>query len=269
MGSTNYNQAYRRGTIFGLTIAEVLILLLFIVMMLFLPLIQPPEDPTSELVHIKKELTENRALTRDTSAELEVLTQEVQKLQLASKETMQALTQKERQVEQLQTEIVTQRGKTGELEQENRILKAKGQNPPCWYHIVTEANGKTREKARYIFDVAVFDDYMDIRKRTPPPGGAEDDGGHSYAEEIARFELDGIPFGSKMSNEEFIKHLHPLFHKGKRSQVRTYSCIFSISVWDETSADAKPRWKKAHGQVLEGLFGTYLVKDVTWPYLPL
>ena len=267
--NTNYNQAYRRGTIFGLTVAEILILLLFIVLMLFLPLIQPPEDPTSELARIKKELIENRALARHTSTELETLTQEIQKLQLVNRETMQTLTQKEQQAEQLQTEIVMQREKISELEQKNRILKVKGQNPPCWYQIITETNGKTREKAHYIFDVAVFDDYMDVRKRTPPPGSAEDDGGRSYAEEMARFELSKIPFETKMSDKKFVEHFRPLFYQGKKSQVRTYSCIFSIRVWDKTSPDAKLRWRKAHERVLQGLFGTYLVEDTPWSYPPL
>ena len=46
--------------------------------------------------------------------------------------------------------------------------------------------------------------------------------------------------------------------------MRSYSCVFSVRVWDETSSGAKQRWQQAHDRTLEWLFGTYRVQDEPW-----
>ncbi len=279
MDSGSYGRAYRRGTIFGLTIAEILILLLFTLLLLFLPLIvsggkegmaaAEADRLHQELEKKKQELEKSQDLSRNAYKELEVLTQEVQALRRANAEGQQELKHQEAERKDIESKLEVLQERDDNLATENSILKVKGQNPPCWYEVVSTSSGEKREKAHYIFNVAVFDEFIDVRLRKPSEGGAVDDGGISYSEELPGLGLADVPFGTKMSDEDFVRHFRPLSWRGKNAQVRTYSCIFSISIWDQTSPDAKPRWKRANGQILQGLFGTYLVKDTPWPYPPL
>lgn len=278
MDSGSYGRAYRRGTIFGLTIAEILILLLFTLLLLFLPLIVSSDKEGmaadadrlhQELEKKKRELEKSQDLSRNAYKELEVLTQEVQALRRTNAEGQQELKHQEAERKDIESKLEALQERYDNLATEDSILKVKGQNPPCWYEVVPTNSGEKREKAHYIFDVAVFDKFIDVRLRKPPEGAAIDDGGSLYSEELLVLGLTDIPFGTKMLDEDFVKHFRPLFRRGKRARVRTYSCVFSISIWDQTSPDAKPRWKHANGQILQSLFGTYLVKDAPWPYPPL
>ena len=140
----------------------------------------------------------------------------------------------------------------------------KGQNPPCWYDVVPDGDGGMREKALYAFDVGVFDEYMVIRRREPPVGRAADDGDSTYADEWNDLRMAGISYDQPLSNNELIAELHRIHDDGKQGKVRSYACIFSIRVWDETSSDAKARWQQAHDRTLEWLFGTFRVEDEPW-----
>ena len=145
------------------------------------------------------------------------------------------------------------------------IFRKKGQNPPCWYQTVPADEGKTREKPYYTFDIAVYDDAMVVRRREPPPGRAEDDNGPPYVDEALSLGLDRVVYGARLSDTELDRQMRRIHNLGNAGKVRTYACIFWVRVWDKTSADAKARWKQAHDNVLESLFGTYNVKDDPWP----
>ena len=156
---------------------------------------------------------------------------------------------------------------SGEAEQAKAdldVLRRKGQNPPCWYETVAKDDG-TREKAHYIFNIAVHDEYMVVGRREIPPGGADDDSGRPYAEEAENLGLDDIRYDTPLTDVEMRRQMQPIFDLGKGREVRSYSCIFSVMVWDRTSPGAKVRWKEAHDGTLEGLFGTYVVQDDPWP----
>ncbi len=145
-------------------------------------------------------------------------------------------------------------------------VRKKGENPPCWYKTVSAGAGKTREKPYYTFDIAIYDDFMVVRRREPPPGRAEDDNGQPYVDEARKLDLGrGVVYDTRLADAELREQMRRIHDLGKHSQVRTYPCIFWVRVWDKTSADAKARWKEAHDKVLEWLFGTYNVKDEPWP----
>ena len=269
LDSVNYYIGHRRGTIFGLTVAEVLILILFIILLLFLVLTTHTEEAQKEL---SDERDEFRNLYRSTFAENEILTEEIQKLQSILDEVADGEDVVE-YVKNLQNEVrVADEQKQiaqdamNRLEEEYQQLVRKGENPPCWYSLVTLPNNETREKPLYIFDIGVYDEFIDIRLRELPSGSAADDGGLPYVVEYESLDLDEVPFATRMSDVDVVRYFQPLHILGKQSKVRTYSCVFFVSVWDKTSAEAKPRWKRAHEQLLEGLFGTYLVQDDPWPY---
>ena len=144
------------------------------------------------------------------------------------------------------------------------LLNRKGKNPPCWYQIVSAGEGKTREKPHYVFDVAIYETSIELAPRTPPRGGAVDDGGGLYEEEWAELRIEELPYGKELSDQEFIGAVSDLVARGRNRQVRTYECVFSVMVWDETPDHAKARWKDAHDRIIEGFFSAYTVRDLEW-----
>jgi len=304
---------YRRGTILGLTVAEVFILLLFLLMLVFLVLSQEQEqrfeqqqremaqqeqqlrnlqafkdtweeplagiETPDEIVALKRwreDVAANsqggeteQLLNQIMEAERQRSEAEAEQRELVAENERliaeRAKQQEESQQQQAQIEDLRQQGEVyRELAEEQRILREKGQNPPCWYEVVPAANGGTREKAFYLFDIAVFDEHMIVRQRPIPPGGADDDSGRTYAEEAADLPLEAVRYDTPLTDNEVEGLLSPLFAAGKESRVRTYSCVFFAQIWDETSDDAKERWQQAHDRILEGLFGTFTVRDEPW-----
>ena len=271
---------YRRGTVLGLTIAEIFILLIFLLLLATLAL-------NSQWNEEKKGYEEILAVLRSgntdepfiTPAQIETLyvrmteaeqardryQEDLAQEQRRRKEAEGALTQE--QEHRREAEEVLEGALKGQEEAETAldVLRRKGENPPCWYETVATEDGKTREKAHYVFNVAVFDTDLVMAPSPVPSGAATDDGGASYAEEARSLGVAGLPYGKHLSDEAFTKHLKPLVKRGKQSKVRTYSCVFFIRVWDKTSPGAKDRWKQAHDRVLEGMFGVYDVRNDPWP----
>ncbi len=265
---------------FGLTVAEVFILLLFLLMLLFLSLSQQWEANAENLQKVRQNLREVSAERGQLKQESEVLRDRIRTLsrqhesvKQQRKRVEQALTDARRlldgQDETLLEEVQKQRERAEQLESElgeKVALLEKGENPPCWYRKVPDSDKASgeREKAYYSFDVGVFEDHLIVRRGDTPPGGAEDDNGGSFADEANALNFDALPYGQRLSDGEFERHFEPIWQAGKKSRVRSYSCIFWVRVWDETAPGAKVRWKQAHDKVLEGLFGTYQVQDDPW-----
>ena len=143
------------------------------------------------------------------------------------------------------------------------LLRRKGKNPPCWYQIVSADEG-TREKPYYLFNAAIYENYIELAPRTAPPGGAFDDGGEPYADEWKRLHIEELPYGKKLSDNEFTEAVSDFVAQGRNRQVRTYECVFSVMVWDRTPDHAKKRWKDAHDRIIEGSFSAYTVQDLEW-----
>jgi len=278
---------YRRGTVLGLTVAEIFILLLFLLMLIFLLLWreieaqqQEQQEELDKLKGFVGRWEEPLSGIKDPR-EIATLIRIREEMQRSGKdaegtlldglmEAIAAKDQAEAQNEQLQKQKSSLQKKLNESSQacaqaskELRVLK-KGQNPPCWYKMVQDGAGSQRERALYAFNIGVFDEYMVIRRLEPPPGGAEDDGDSTYAEEWDDLQFADIRFDVPLSNAELREQLQRIHDAGKNSEVRSYSCIFSVRVWDETSANAKARWQQAHDRTLEWLFGTFTVDDEPW-----
>ena len=143
-------------------------------------------------------------------------------------------------------------------------MRRKGKNPPCWYQIVSAGEGKTREKSYYAFNVAIYEDGVELAPRTAPPGGAFDDGGGPYADEWKQLHIDELPYGKKLNDAEFTEAVRNLVAQGRNRQVRTYECVFSVMVWDKTPDHAKEIWKDWHDRIIEGSFSAYTAQDLQW-----
>ena len=287
--SVSGNSDYRRGTVLGLTVAEVFILLLFLLMLAFLVLAQEWQSRetavTEQLQEVLPRIRENPDVWLDAlegfEAPEEIVTLRQEKIEAQHRaETLnKALEEAELRREEAEKGIQQARERASQFSeardealkqvervaQELRVLREKGQNPPCWYEKVPNNAGGEREKPHYTFDVAVFNDNMIVRQLVPPAGGAVDDRGFDYASEAERLQLDQVPYDTLLDDAAVVRHLQPIHDAGKSARVRSYSCIFWIRVWDETSPEAKARWKHAHDRILEGLFGTFTgTGDIPW-----
>lgn len=320
-------KGYRRGAVFGLTVAEMFILLTFLLLIALLGLIQTDEKhlqadqadtPTvpriwvrperihtlvnaaeeaqrayeeAELARAAAERERDKAYAQAEKAQAESeqvraaakierdeMREKLDEAQLALEEAEQVRTVAEIEREKTRKELneaqialeeaelarATTARERDYAQRDLALLRHKGENPPCWYKIVNSSNGKTREKRLYVFKVAIYEDSIELGQLEPPPGGAFDDGGKTYADEWKQLQVGELPYGKKLNDIEFEEAVKILHDQGKKRQVRTYECVFSVRVWDKTPNDAKERWQYAHDELIERYFNAYTVKDLRW-----
>ena len=280
---SNSDTAYRRGAALGLTVAEIFMLLVFLLLMIFLGLgqqwyewrgIMKDNDPDEIRTLVNqaqnpqwRELQE--AVSSRTDEEIETLVNNFSEwddiMKTHTPNEIKALFRSVEKDAGAQEIMQALREDNRRLQEENQQAKRnlqiheKGKNPPCWYEIKDRREGGQREKAHYLFDIEVYDDAMVVRPLPAPPGQSVDDAhGLTYAQEAESLNLDNIPYNSRLTNEQVREYMKPIHALGKSEQVRSYSCVFFVRVLDKTSLNAKDRWKQAHYGVLEQLFGTYV-----------
>ena len=291
--------AYRRGAVLGLTIAETFILITFLLLIAMLglthrnePLPEPstanppgvwvrPEEIVT-LVNAAKEAREAEVKAEQGRAaaerERDQAHEKAEEAHKAEEEMDQARVDAERERDQAHEKAEEGRKAEEEMDQARvdaererdqarrilALLRRKGKNPPCWYQIVSAGEGKTREKPYYVFNVAIYEDSLELAPRTPPLGGAFDDGDGTYADEWKRLRIEELPYEKELSDNEFTESVSELVAQGRNRKVRTYECVFSVMVWDKTPDNAKRRWKDAHDRIIEGSFSAYTVQDLQW-----
>ena len=275
---------------FGLTVAEIFILLLFMLLLLLAIADKDDEEQhastRAELESVKGELNELapwKPVTRMFETPDEIITlrrakdvaereaQQQKELADALRGAVEGGPNAHRMIEEAvaakqQAEEIAQDAvrDASEAREELRVLRTKGQNPPCWYRQVDDGKGGVRERPHYTFDVGVYADHLILRSAKTPPGGAVDDNGGSYAAEAEQLGLADLPYGQPLADTTFVRALQRIHDAGKNKQVRTYPCIFWTRVWDLTPPDAKARWQRAHDRIIEGMFGAYTVRDDPW-----
>ena len=292
---------YRRGTVLGLTVAETFILLTFLLIVALLGL-TPRDEPDPEpdgsnapgiwvppeqietLVNAAKQARKAKEQAEHDRAaaerERDQAQERAERARKAQEEAKRARDAAERERNRAREEVKQARRAVEEAERDRteaerkheeartdlETLRRKGNNPPCWYQIVPAGEKKTREKPHYAFNVAIYEDSIELAPRTAPPGGASDDGDGDglYVDEWNRLNIDGLPYGRRLSDVEFTEAVRDLVAQGRNRQVRTYECVFSVMVWDKTPDHAKKRWKDAHDRIIEGLFSAYTVQKLVW-----
>ena len=289
---------------FGLTVAEIFILLLFLLLILLAtfeedaaeerektradladattklqelepwePVVREFETP-AEVVTLrrarddavraverhKREAEALRAVVDGVDG-AETLQEAIEEARAAEREAEDRVAEAERRAEQT---VAAAERETAAIRRDMHVLRTKGQKPPCWYRIVPDGENGFRERAEYIFNIAVFADHFILRRAETPAGGAKNDNGGTYAVEAQRLELDSLPYDQPLGDARLRQLLRGVRDAGKNRQIRTYPCQFTVRVWDKTPPDAKGRWQDAHDGILEGLFGTYRVQDDPW-----
>ena len=282
---------YRQGTVLGLTIAETFILLAFLLLIALLGF-APPEDAsqvcaldvgTKTVVWTPESSTASSSQDWVRPEEIEIIVGTAEQAHEDRRQAERALAIVESELNQAHKRAEASRkaeeearralAATGiERDQEQRdltLLRHKGKNPPCWYQTIAVGQGKTREKAHYAFNAAIYEDSIELAPRSVPLGGAHDDkegpnAGKLYAEEWDHLKIDNLPYGKALSDDEFVNAVKDMVTQGKNRQVRSYECVFSVMVWDKTPDHAKKRWQDAHDRLIEGQFSAYTAQDLEW-----
>ena len=288
---------YRRGAVLGLTVAETFILLTFLLLIALLGLAHqdeslpkpdtaprewvPPEEietlvnaaeaarkAQEEAEQARAAAERERDQAHEKTEEAHKAQEEAEQARLAAEDELDRADEKVGEAHKAREEAEQLRAAAERERDEARgdlvLLRRKGKNPPCWYRIVSAGEGKKREKPYYAFNVAIYEDSIELAPRTTPPGGAFDDGGETYANEWKRLHIEELPYGKELSDDEFTEAVSDLVAQGRNRQVRTYECVFSVMVWDKTPDHAKKRWKDAHDRIIEGSFSAYTVRDLEW-----
>lgn len=282
---------YRQGTVLGLTVAETFILLAFLLLIALLGFAPPDDEPqicavdvgTKTFVWNPESSTVGSPQEWVRPSEIETLVGSAEQARKEKSDAEQALAVAERELEQAnqraeesrkaeeqaRRDLDTLGSERDQAQRDLDVFRRKGENPPCWYQIVAAGQGRTREKAYYAFNVAIYEDSIALARRSAPPGGAHDDkegpnAGKLYADEWKRLNIDQLPYGKALSDDEFTDAVRDMVAQGKNRQVRSYECVFSVMVWDKTPVYAKDRWKDAHDRLIEGRFSAYTAQDLEW-----
>ena len=286
---------YRRGLTLGLTVAEIFILILFVLLLVLLALYALNVKTKNELDQTKNELriktNEFKEMQISLPKEIEHLKRNIDSLKQTvvdvNKENAiikELLNQTENSfpedIPKLTVDLASAKVENAKLTEEletilqtnnqlrDELSARKGIDPPCWYQ-VQHQQGKRKETPYYLLDIAVHNEYLRLKLRDAPPGRAIDEYEKfvptSYAEEYAKLPLAPLSTSNNISLQEFVEMTEPIKNMGKNKEIRNYSCVFYVSVWDLTSTTAKERWKKAE-DVIKQSFYTYRVREDPWRY---
>lgn len=180
----------------------------------------------------------------------------------------EAAEEAERQAQAYRQELERMQAQGTGTTQRTGSRRQKGINPPCWYTAVSQRDGTIREKPLYLLDIAIHDRHIVLGRRTPPPGGPDDEKG-SYASEFQQVGAHRLPYGKRLTDAEVRAALTGIRQAGKEARIRSYPCISYAQVWDRTGATSKQRWRNAHESLVQQYLGTYVVQDprsTPWPH---
>ncbi len=256
---------YRRGLTLGLTMAEIFILILFLLLLLLLALYADNRKKENILTEIEKALAPAESDARgietalvpaenNTKSSRNELPEEIQKL--VRRKTSQQETIAKLKENTLDSELLPQK-EAGAEPSQDELLFSKGIDPPCWYE-VQYRQGKPHEKPYYLMDIAVHDEHLLVKLRPAPPGRGFELRGEpattSYAEEHDMLPLMPVRSIRVVSLKEFREISTPIKQMGKNKQIRDYSCVFFVKVWDMTAPTAKKRWKHADASIKQSFY---------------
>ena len=209
-----------------------------------------------------------KAQAQASSAEAEEAETAKQQAEAEARTAQEAAQAAERQAEADRKKLVKMQGERTGTTKRTGSRRQKGINPPCWYRAVSQGDGTIREKPLYLLDIAIHDRHIVLGRRTPPPGGPDDEKG-SYASEFQQVGAHRLPYGKRLTDAEVRGALTEIKRKGKEAKIRSYPCISYGQVWDQTGSTSKQRWRNAHESLVQQYLGTYVVQDPRsspWPH---
>lgn len=271
MSLTRENRSYRKGVVLGLTMAEILILIVFILLLAFASLLkneqdkvnlmnenreslikilhlinQPDPDISKELVRVYEKMPEilvevkSQDLKNDPAEPIEeVIKRAVAKLKVEKDlkslnkdlPIEEKLNQALQEKDELQSKLANVEGQN-----KNLLKQCKGIGlPPCW----ADQNGSPE----YIFNLDLQDDGIVIHDNKLP----------HRAQEQAKLNISHIRYEMPLGIAIFSSQTIPILRYGKANE-----CRFFVRIFDRTGVDKKELYKNLR-QAVEGNF--YILKQ--------
>jgi len=262
MVAPEYHRAYRRGIVLGLSLAELFILLVFLLLLALLGYALSRDDHAARqaqaIAEQQKQLAEQQeqldALAPIVDADPNALRQRIVQLAREKSDAEKRAEEAERDAESAEVARQAAEQKYQQLKQAKKDSEVLGQFSPCWYVVVQEQSGE-REKAVFTFDVRMRNETVLVQKhyRPPPPGA------HTPA-----VEYDRAALGRELRYAEFMRKFEPLKIAGREKRVRDRECYFHVQVWDTTTD--KTAYKSAFNDYVREVFVPTSVRRDPWPH---
>ena len=281
----DFDKPYRRGLVLGLSLAEVFLILLFLLLLVFMGLttsLQEELQESQDTLEVTQEVIGKQIKIEDFTRLVEIISKlksEVKELsdQLADmqEKLAESLSEKtsleekidklEAEISELDKELVKEQIKKelaeSQLEDVNREsakkdqvideYAKKGQDPPCWFVNVPdedEVDG-IRQKHVKIFDVKIEDNSFSVRWHDNSKIKFEIDKGN----EIKLPQVGPNILGKKLSVKRFTQEFSRFDEAGATKLIQNYKCRFMVDIFDETSVSNKLGYKR-NLRVVENLF---------------
>lgn len=285
-----FDKPYRRGLILGLSLAELFLILIFLLLLVAIGAVQFLEEEKLVLEEEKEELhdqliaiyeqvgdeitvevfgefIERTSDYQKTLDKIESLEKEREKLrdELVKKEEEIEKAEKEvekaeKEAEKAEKEVEETKSELAEANEENEKKEqviggyekaGRGQNPPCWYVEVPDGDGGLRQKHVKIFDVIIKDYSFKV---------TWNDISKNYTEaEVRKGDETALPyvnpafFNRDLREDKFTAIFSDFREVADKKLIHDYKCRFMVNVRDQTSKDNKDGYKH-NLSVVESIF---------------
>lgn len=292
----NYDKPYRRGLVLGLSLAEVFLILLFLLLVTALNIvagakqeISKNEEAAATLAEIEKGLQEEgieldapdfastlsymlteASKNKSIADRLRPISDVLEEKPLDS-ETKDSIVNdiaelvKTSDVTDLSVEFKSSKKELalqneGLIERLERLGAEKGEMPPCWFVVVNRELDPEKEIKSY--DIRIMDNEIDVFVRSQIDSIREKDSSANFGRMSGIPTIDPKMLNTAISYQNFVSTFMPIYEAGEQRKVQDYRCRFFVALWDETSN--KEIYKTRKLQV-ESMFYTYEHKS-SWPH---
>lgn len=288
MVAPEYHRAYRRGIVLGLSLAELFILLVFLLLLALIGYALSRDDQAAQQAQtIADQREQLDALAPIVDADPSELEQRIVQLEREKSDAEKRAEETEQRAEQQAQTIAEQQQSIDQLghEKEHAEARAKeseqraesaeaarqaaeqkyqkaeqsekkgdGQTSPCWYKVV-QKQGEDIEEPLYIFDLRISDETVLVQNRhRPTPPGAQ----------TPEVDYDRAALGRELPYAEFMHEFEPMKTAGRNKRIRDRWCLFHVRMWDNTSN--KTAYKRASNQFVHQVFVPTPVERDPWPH---
>ena len=272
----DFDKPYRRGLILGLSLAELFLILIFLLLLVAIGAVQfleeeklfleeEKEDLNDQLIAIYEQVGDE--ITVEEFGELVERTSDYQKtidkkesLEKENEKLRDELVKKEEELETAEKEVEEAKSEAADANEENekqeQVIRGyekagRGQNPPCWYVEVPDGDGGLRQKHVKIFNVIIKDYGFEV---------TWNDISKNYTEaEVHKGNKTALPYVNPafldrdLKEDSFIAIFSDFREVADKKLIHDYKCRFMVNVRDQTSRDNKDGYKH-NLNVVESIF---------------
>jgi len=287
MVAPEYHRAYRRGIVLGLSLAELFILLVFLLLLALLGYALLRDDQSvrqaqtiaeqqEQIVNLQEQVApfenidpndlirQNEQLKGDllvAQGRAEDANRRAEEAEREAEQQAQRVADLERENERAEARVreaerraIVAESARQEAERELAESQVFGQFSPCWYVVVQEQGGE-REKAVFTFDVRMKNETVLVQRHyRRPPSGAR----------TPAAEYDHAALGRELPYTEFMRKFEPLKIAGREKSIRDRECYFHVQLWDATTD--KAAYKRAFHDYVSEVFVPTPTRRDPWPH---